>query len=208
MRAARRRRKKPGAADHCGDESEPEFPHVRDASSFAPALQRGPRPSRTRGAPELRARRDARDPRRALRHRAVPGRTSGRFSRRYPMNPQSDLSESPQPGHRVGDVETRPQVPPEPHPRGARKTPIAARRRRLIIALAATLCVASWLALAAGLLLGVGLQARLALATAAALSTEALVWISAAMLGLSLFQARRELWHRLRTLPHRLIGRR
>jgi hypothetical protein len=124
------------------------------------------------------------------------------------MNPQSDLSESPQPAHRVGDDETRPQGPPESHPRGARKTPIAARRRRLIIALAATLCVASWLALAAGLLLGVGLQARLALATAAALSTEALVWISAAMLGLSLFQARRELWHRLRTLPHRLIGRR
>ena len=88
----------------------------------------------------------------------------------------------------------------------ARAALVARRRRRWVIGIAATICIASWIALACGLLLGVGFQARLVLATAAALSTEALVWISAAMLGLSLFQARRELWQRIRALPRCLIG--
>lgn len=70
--------------------------------------------------------------------------------------------------------------------------------RRLLLGAALVLCLLCWIALGVGLYLGVGTGARLGLATAAALSSEAVVWIAAAVFGLRLFEARRELWRRLR----------
>lgn len=72
-------------------------------------------------------------------------------------------------------------------------------RKRLVLGAALLLCLLCWIALGAGLYLGVGTGARLGLATAAALSSEAVVWVAAAVLGLRLYEARRELWRRLRT---------
>lgn len=69
-----------------------------------------------------------------------------------------------------------------------------------LIVIAAGLCLASWIALAVGLLLGVGFTPRLVLATAAALSTEALMWVTAAVLGLRMFEARRKVWQRVRAV--------
>lgn len=79
-------------------------------------------------------------------------------------------------------------------------TPEPRSRKWWLIAIAAGLCLASWIALAVGLLLGVGFTPRLVLATAAALSTEALMWVTAAVLGLRLFEARRKVWQRVRAV--------
>lgn len=73
-------------------------------------------------------------------------------------------------------------------------------RKWWLIAIAAGFCLASWIALAVGLLLGVGFTPRLVLATAAALSTEALMWVTAAVLGLRMFEARRKVWQRVRAM--------
>lgn len=70
--------------------------------------------------------------------------------------------------------------------------------KRLLLGAALALCLLCWIALGAGLFLGVGTTARLGLATAAALSSEAVVWVAAAVLGVRLYEARRELWRRLR----------
>jgi hypothetical protein len=71
-------------------------------------------------------------------------------------------------------------------------------RKRLLLTAALVLCLLCWIALGVGLYLGAGTGVRLGLATAAALSSEAVVWVAAAVLGLRLFEARRELWRRLR----------
>lgn len=60
-------------------------------------------------------------------------------------------------------------------------------------------CLAAWIGLIAGLALDVE-RGSLLLATAAALSTEALVWLAALTLGLKVFEARRVLIGRLKSL--------
>lgn len=57
-----------------------------------------------------------------------------------------------------------------------------------ILAAVAAVCVASWIALGVGLVLGVDSSWRLAFAIAAALSSEALMWTSAAVLGIGLIE--------------------
>lgn len=63
-------------------------------------------------------------------------------------------------------------------------------------------CAAAWAAMFLGLYLGVDLKTRTVLVTLAALSGEALIWMSAATLGMTVFEARRRIWARL-TAPFR-----
>jgi hypothetical protein len=65
------------------------------------------------------------------------------------------------------------------------------------ILLAGAASVLSWLALGAGVLLDVETGTLIVLATLAALTTEGTVWLAALTLGLSTFQARRQIWERL-----------
>ncbi len=73
------------------------------------------------------------------------------------------------------------------------------RRRWFWIALAGTACLLSWMALAVGIALKAGTGAMLVLATLAAVTTEGTVWLAALLLGLSVYQARRRLWQKLRS---------
>lgn len=57
-----------------------------------------------------------------------------------------------------------------------------------ILAAVATVCVASWIALGIGLGLGFDRSWRLTFAIAAALSSEALMWTTAAVLGIGLVE--------------------
>lgn len=54
--------------------------------------------------------------------------------------------------------------------------------------------VCAWIALGVGLYMGVGFTPRLILATAAAVTTEATFWLTAATIGVSVFEARRRIW--------------
>ncbi|MCD9096461.1 hypothetical protein LU699_17885 [Luteimonas fraxinea] len=86
-------------------------------------------------------------------------------------------------------------------PREERAAPSVARRVRRPwrwIALGGVVCVLAWVALGIGLVAGVDRTARLVLVTVAAVATEGLVWLSAALLGLRVFEARRQLWQTLR----------
>ncbi|KLJ01006.1 hypothetical protein [Luteimonas sp. FCS-9] len=67
------------------------------------------------------------------------------------------------------------------------------------IALGGVVCLLAWIALGIGLAAGVDRTMRLVLATVAAVATEGLVWLSAALLGLRIFEARQRLWQKLRT---------
>lgn len=86
-------------------------------------------------------------------------------------------------------------------PREERVAPEAARRVRRPwrwIALGGVVCLLAWFALGIGLVTGVDRTTRLVLVTVAAVATEGLVWLSAALLGLRVFEARRQLWQTLR----------
>lgn len=67
------------------------------------------------------------------------------------------------------------------------------------IALGGVVCLLAWIAVAVGLALGVDRTTRLVLVTAAAVATEGLVWLSALVLGLRVFEARRRLWQAVRS---------
>lgn len=79
-----------------------------------------------------------------------------------------------------------------------RDSPPTPRRKWIWIALAGGACVLSWVALAVGIALEAGTGAMLVLATLAALTTEGTVWLAALLLGVSVYQARRRLWEKLR----------
>lgn len=68
------------------------------------------------------------------------------------------------------------------------------------IAAGAAICLLTWIALGTGLAMGVDRGTRLVLVTLAAIATEGLVWLSALLLGLRVFEARRQLWRKLRGL--------
>ena len=57
--------------------------------------------------------------------------------------------------------------------------------------------VAAWLALGIGLYLGVERGTRLILAIVAAVTTEALFWTVAALLGVSVVEARKRIWRKI-----------
>lgn len=72
------------------------------------------------------------------------------------------------------------------------------RRARRWIVLAGTACALSWVALVTGLLMQVDTGTRIALATAAAVTTEGMFWLAALLLGVSVYQTRRQLWATLK----------
>ena len=57
--------------------------------------------------------------------------------------------------------------------------------------------VAAWAALGIGLYLGVERGTRLILAIVAAVTTEALFWTVAALLGVSVVEARKRIWRKI-----------
>lgn len=67
------------------------------------------------------------------------------------------------------------------------------------IALGGVICLLAWVAVAVGLTLGVDRTTRIVLVTVAAVATEGLVWLSAFLLGLRVFEARQRLWQALRS---------
>lgn len=71
------------------------------------------------------------------------------------------------------------------------------KRKWMWIALAGMACLLSWIALGIGLALDVATGALIALATLAAVTTEGTVWLAALMLGVSAYQARKELWKKV-----------
>ena len=75
---------------------------------------------------------------------------------------------------------------------------VGVRRPWRWIGLGGVVCLLAWIALAVGLALGVDRGTRLVLVTAAAVATEGLVWLSASLLGLRVFEARQRLWQALR----------
>lgn len=64
-----------------------------------------------------------------------------------------------------------------------------------VLLLIAALC--AWIALGIGLYLDVGHGTRLTLAIIAAVGTEALFWVVAALLGVSVVEARKRIWRRI-----------
>lgn len=71
------------------------------------------------------------------------------------------------------------------------------RWKKIVLGSVAGFIAAAWLALAVSLLIGIktiGAKAWTAIVFTAAISTEVGVWITAAILGLSVFQARRRIW--------------
>lgn len=91
-------------------------------------------------------------------------------------------------------------------PNGQSAKPDWRRNRWRWISLGAIVCVIAWVALAIGLLSGVGFNARLVLVTVAAFATEGLFWLAAALLGISVFEARHAIWNALRQRLSRKSG--
>lgn len=79
-------------------------------------------------------------------------------------------------------------------------SPALRSRKWWFIAVGAAVCLVCWVALGVGLFIGVDKGLRLGLVLAAAVTTEGLFWLTAAVLGVRLFEARRELWRRVRGL--------
>ena len=74
---------------------------------------------------------------------------------------------------------------------------LLARGKGLLKALAIGLlavAIAAWISLGVGLYVGVDKGVRIALAVAAAVSTEGVFWTVAALLGVSVVEARKRIW--------------
>jgi hypothetical protein len=84
----------------------------------------------------------------------------------------------------------------EPAPSSPKPSMNAARWRWLRLAVG--VCLLTWLALGIGLVAGLGFTPMVVLATLAAVSTEGLIWLTALLLGMNVYSARRHLWNRLR----------
>jgi len=66
--------------------------------------------------------------------------------------------------------------------------------RRLIVGAGCAFFVAAWAACLVGYFYGVDTAQWVVLVTIAAVATEALVWCAAAALGITVFQARKNIW--------------
>lgn len=80
------------------------------------------------------------------------------------------------------------------------KTGVLTRGKGFLKVLAGLLLVAAvcaWISLGIGLHLDVDRGARITLAIVAAVSTEALFWTVAALLGVSVVEARKRIWRRI-----------
>ena len=67
--------------------------------------------------------------------------------------------------------------------------------RRWLLAGAGAICLICWIALGLGIFMQVSRGTLLILATLAAVTTEGLFWLAAAVLGVTVFQARRRIWN-------------
>nr|WP_316628948.1 hypothetical protein [uncultured Brevundimonas sp.] len=68
---------------------------------------------------------------------------------------------------------------------------------KLLAGLLAVAAVCAWVSLGIGLYLDVDRGARITLAIVAAVSSEALFWTVAALLGVSVVEARKRIWRRI-----------
>lgn len=68
---------------------------------------------------------------------------------------------------------------------------------KILVTLLAIIAFAAWIALGVVLYAGAERDLRLAAAVAAALSTEGLFWSIAALLGVSVLEARKAIWRRI-----------
>ncbi|PVM93543.1 hypothetical protein DDF62_00305 [Caulobacter radicis] len=68
---------------------------------------------------------------------------------------------------------------------------------KVLVTLLAIFAFAAWIALGVVLYADAGRDLRLAAALAAAVSTEALFWSVAALLGVSVLEARKAIWRRI-----------
>lgn len=66
--------------------------------------------------------------------------------------------------------------------------------RRWLLVGGGLICLVCWIALGLGIAMDVSRGTLLVLATVAAVATEGLFWLAAAILGISVFQARRRIW--------------
>jgi regulator of protease activity HflC (stomatin/prohibitin superfamily) len=67
--------------------------------------------------------------------------------------------------------------------------------RRWVLIVGGLVCLASWIALGLGIVMEVSRGTLFVLATLAAVATEGLFWLAAAVLGVTVFQARRRVWN-------------
>lgn len=74
----------------------------------------------------------------------------------------------------------------------------AHRRGTRWLYLGAAICIFAWLALGVGIAMDVGRTALIVLTTSAALTTEGMIWLTALVLGVNVYSARRHLWEKLR----------
>ncbi|QDH71208.1 hypothetical protein [Marilutibacter alkalisoli] len=72
------------------------------------------------------------------------------------------------------------------------------RRGTRWLYLGAAICIFAWLALGVGIAMDVGRTALIVLTTSVALSTEGMIWLTALVLGVNVYNARRHLWNALR----------
>ncbi|HEY0802675.1 MAG TPA: hypothetical protein VGD54_17700 [Steroidobacteraceae bacterium] len=66
--------------------------------------------------------------------------------------------------------------------------------RWTVVSLVGLVCLASWVSLGVGLFMHFNLRVWTLIVTSAAVSTDIFFWTLAAALGLSVFQARHQLW--------------
>lgn len=66
--------------------------------------------------------------------------------------------------------------------------------KKLVLAVTAGVVVLAWVALGAGLILQVDKPVHITLVLVTALATEVGFWITAAVLGIAVFEARRRVW--------------
>ena len=75
--------------------------------------------------------------------------------------------------------------------------------RRWLLVGGGLICLACWIALGVGIAMDVSRATLLVLATLTAVATEGLFWLAAAVLGVTVFQARRRIWSWLSRRPGR-----
>jgi len=88
----------------------------------------------------------------------------------------------------------------ETNPAPTRNPGLLSRGKGLLKMLAVALlalAIAAWISLGVGLYVGVDKGVRIGLAVAAAVLTEGLFWTVAALLGVSVVEARKRIWRRL-----------
>ena len=83
---------------------------------------------------------------------------------------------------------------------------IVTTKRKLILAIGASVFLLAWLAVGIGFVIKVDFTTWFALVTVAALATEGLFWLITAVCGLTMFEARKSIWRAVREFSERLVA--